>query len=151
MEVNYESSSLYHPINVVDQLLDSFFESPFVPFTGNPILNKLPLVDVQETESAYLVEAELPGFDEKQIRVHMEGGKLSIEAGKDEKEEKKNEEKDGAYLIKERRKVSFSRSFTLPDNTDRDSIGAVFKNGVLSVEIGKLAEAQKKVIQISKN
>jgi HSP20 family protein len=140
--------SLYHPINVVDELLGSFFESPLVPFTGNPVLNKLPLVDVQETENAYLVEAELPGFDEKQIKVHVEGGKLSIEAGKDEKEEKKDENKEGSYLVRERRKVSFSRSFTLPENADTELVSAVFKNGVLSLEIKKRAENPRRLIEI---
>jgi HSP20 family molecular chaperone IbpA len=141
-----KSVSLYHPVRVVDQLLDSFFESPFVPFTGNGVMNKLPLVDVQETADSYLVEAELPGFDEKQIKVHVEGGKLSIESQKDEE---KKEEKDGSYLLRERRKVSFSRSFTLPENADTESVAAVFKNGVLSLEIKKRAENARRLIEIN--
>lgn len=140
-----KSVSLYHPVRVVDQLLDSFFESPFVPFTGKSALNNLPLVDVQETADAYLVEAELPGFDEKQIKVHVEGGKLSIESRKDEEQK---EEKDGAYLVRERRNVSFSRSFTLPENADTESVAAVFKNGVLSLEIKKRAENARRLIEI---
>ena len=141
-----KSISLYHPMNVVDQLLDSFFESPLVPFTGSPVLNKLPLVDVQETADAYLLEAELPGFDEKQIKVQVEGGKLSIESNKDEE---KKEEKDGAFLLRERRNVSFSRSFTLPENADTESVSAVFKNGVLSLEIKKRAENARRLIEIT--
>jgi len=141
--------SLYRPMNMVGELLDSFFDSPLVPFMGNPILNKLPLVDVQETENAYLVEAELPGFDEKQIKVHVEGGKLSIETSNDETKEEKKEEKDGSYLVKERRKQSFSRSFTLPENADTDSVSAVFKNGVLSLEIKKRSENPRRLIEIN--
>ena len=140
-----KSLSLYRPMGMVDHLLDSFFESPLVPFVGTSLLNKLPLVDVQETEDAYLMEAELPGFDEKQIKVHVEGGKLSIESVK---EEEKNEEKGGDYLIRERRNVSFSRSFTLPENADADAVSAVFKNGMLSLKINKRKESSRRLIEI---
>ena len=138
--------SVFRPMNVVDQFLDSFFESQLAPFAGHSILNKLPLVDVQETADAYLVDAELPGFDEKQIKVHVEGGKLTIESDKDEE---KKEEKDGSYLLRERRKVSFSRSFTLPENADAESVSAAFRNGVLSLEIKKRAENPRRLIEIN--
>jgi HSP20 family protein len=133
----------------MDELLNSFFDSPLVPFTGNRMLNKLPLVDVQETDNAYLVDAELPGFDEKQIKVQVEGGKLIIESSKLESEEKKDEQKDGSYLIRERRNVSFSRAFTLPENADPESVSAVFKNGVLSLQIKKRTESTKRLIEIN--
>jgi HSP20 family protein len=139
--------SLYRPAAVVDELLNSFFDSQLVPFSGNRLLNKLPLVDIQETNNAYLVEAELPGFDEKQIKVQVEGGRLTIES--DANEERKEEQDAGNYLIRERRNVSFSRSFTLPDNADSGSVSAVFKNGVLSLEIKKRAESAKRLIEIN--
>jgi HSP20 family molecular chaperone IbpA len=144
--------SLYHPMSLVDQVLGSFYDSSLVPFFRSPVLNKLPLVDVQETDDAYLVEAELPGFDEKQIKVHVEGGKLSIESCKQEetKEEKDTaREADAAYLIRERRNISFSRSFTLPENADTEAVSAVFRNGVLSLEIKKRKESSRKLIEIN--
>ena len=146
--------SIYRPINVVDQLLESFFDTPLSSFTGNSVINKLPLVDVQETADSYVVEAELPGFEEKQIKVQVEGGKLSIESIKDEEkttgeEKPKGEEKDGSYLIKERRKLSFCRSFTLPENADTETVSAVFKNGVLFLEIKKRTESARRLIEIN--
>ena len=137
--------SRYRPMNVVDQLLESFFDSSLVPFTGNPMSHKLPPVDVQETADTYLVEAELPGFDEKQIKVQVEGGKLTIESASGEKKE----EKDGNYLIRERRDVSFCRSFTLPENADTESVSAAFKNGVLSLEIKKRTGSARRLIEIN--
>ena len=137
--------SLYHPMSVMDQVLGSFFDSPLAPYFGSPVLSKLPLMDVEETDDAYLVKAELPGFDEKQVKVHVEGGKLSIETGR---EEEKKEEKDSAFLIHERRDVSFKRSFSLPENADTDAVSAVFKNGVLSLEIKKRKESSRKLIEI---
>ena len=141
-----KSVSLYRPMDMVEQLMETFFDSPLARFTGNPALNKLPLVDIQETADAYLVEADLPGFDEKQIKVQVEGGKLTIESARDEE---KKEEKDGSYLIRERRNVSFSRSFTLPENADTESVAATFKNGMLSLEIKKRTGNARRLVEIN--
>jgi HSP20 family molecular chaperone IbpA len=132
-------------MNVVDDLLESFFDSTLVPFMGNRVVNKLPLVDVEETGDTYLVEAELPGFDEKQIKVQVEGGKLTIESSVDE--EKKEEKKE--YLIRERKISSFSRSFTLPENADTEEVSAVFKNGILTLKIKKRTESAKRLVEIN--
>lgn len=140
--------SLYRPANMMDSLLESFFDSSLVPFTGRGVVEKLPLVDVRETSEAYLVEAELPGFEEKQIKVHVEGGKLTIESAREE-EENREPQKDGNFLIRERRQVAFSRSFTLPDNADTEQVSAVFKNGVLSLEIKKRTENARRLIEIN--
>ena len=147
--------SLYRqPMNVVDELLDSFFDSSLlptagmVPYVNAPVVSKLPPVDVRETDHAYLIEAELPGFDEKQISVHVEGGKLTIESGKVEENKEDKPDKDGNYLIRERRKVSFSRSFTLPENADTEAVSAAFKNGILSLEIKKRTGNTKRLIEI---
>lgn len=135
--------SLYRPMNVMDELMESFFDSSF---TGNRLMNKLPLVDIRETENAYQVEADLPGFDEKHIKVHVEGGKLTIESDRDDEKE---DDRKGTYLIRERRLISFSRSFTLPENADTSSVSAIFKNGVLSLEIKKRIESAKRLIEIN--
>ena len=129
-----------------DRYLDSLFNDSFLT-PSERIFNRLPAVDIRETEKSYVLEADIPGFDEKDIDIHLDGNTLTIESKKTE--EKKEEKK--AYMIQERRHSSFSRSFSLPENADRESISASFRNGVLSVEIGKLAEAQKRVIEISKN
>ena len=128
-----------------DHYLDSFFNDSFLS-PSERIFNRLPAVDIRETEKSYVLEADLPGFDEKDIDIHLDSNTLTIESKKEEKKEDKN-----GYMVQERRQAAFSRSFSLPENADRESIAASYKNGVLSVEIGKLAEAQKRVIQISKN
>jgi len=107
-------------------------------------------VDVKETEKAYVLEAELPGLDEKDVEIRLDGSTLTLQSKKEEKEEKEGHTGDGNYLIRERRYSSFSRSFKLPDNADKESITASFKNGILSLEITKKNEAQARLIQISK-
>jgi HSP20 family protein len=142
----YRPRVLENALTGFDRYLDSFFGDSFLS-PADRIFNRLPAVDVRETEKSYVLEAELPGIDQKDIEIHLDGNTLTIQS---KNVEEKKEEKNG-YMIQERRQASFSRSFTLPDNTDRESITAAYKNGVLSVEIVKQLEAQKRIIEISKN
>ena len=150
----YRPRILENALSDFDHYMDSFIGDNFLT-PSERIFNRLPMVDVRETEKAYILEAELPGFDEKDIEVHVDGNNLTIESKKDE--EKDNDElaaktiPDRNYLIRERRYSSFCRSFRLPENADSEEIAASFRNGILSLEIKKKAEAQKRVIQISKN
>ena len=142
----YRPRVLENAFSEFDRYLDTFFRDNFLgPSERNH--NRFPPVDVRETEKTYVLEAELPGFDEKDIQIRLDGSNLTIES---QKEEEKKEESDRNFLIRERRLTSFSRSFSLPENADPEGINASFKNGILSLEINKRAEAQKRVIQISK-
>jgi HSP20 family protein len=143
----YRPAVLENALSGFDRYMDSFFGDDFLT-PSDRIFNRLPAVDVRETEKSYVLEAELPGYDEKEIEVHLDNNTLTIES---KKEDEKKEEKNDTYMIRERRSSSFTRSFKLPDNADPEGISASFKNGILSLEINKRAEAQKKVIQISGN
>ena len=146
--------SLYRPrvlenaLSDLDRYMESFFGDNFLNATDR-ILNHVPAVDVRETEKGYVLEADLPGFDDKDIEIRLDGNNLIISSGK--AEEKNNEGQEGNYLIRERQYASFSRSFRLPENANPEAISASFRNGILSLEIGKRAEAQQRVIQISKS
>ncbi|MDR1637384.1 MAG: Hsp20/alpha crystallin family protein [Treponema sp.] len=149
-----KSLSVYRPLTIENALSDfeHYLESFFGDSMAAPserIFNRLPAVDVQEKENNYLLEAELPGYDEKNIEVHVDGGNLTIASKQEEEKERKDKDaKEGAFLIRERRCNSFSRSFRLPENADPNAVAASFKNGVLSLEIKKRSEAQKRVIEI---
>jgi len=155
--------TMYRPAVIQNALSD--FDRYFESFFGDSILapaakifNRVPVVDIQETDNAYVLDMELPGYDESNIDVHVNGFNLTIASkqeqqghptspdGRSFQDEKKTE---GNYLIRERRVNSFSRSFKLPENADPEAISAAFKNGILSLEIKKRAEAQKRVIQIN--
>ena len=142
----YRPRALENALTDFDRYLDSFFRDNFLG-PSERSANRFPAVDIRETDKAYVLEAELPGFDEKDIQIRLDGNNLTIES---HKEEEKKEESDRNYLIRERRISSFSRSFSLPENADPEGINASFRNGILSLEINKRAEAQKRVIQISK-
>lgn len=106
----------------------------------------MPVVDVRETGDAYILEMELPGYDEKCIEVHIENSKLSISS---KRESKDDDDKAGVYLIKERRFNPFSRTFKLPKSANPELIKASFKNGVLCLEIKKSSEGIKRAVLIN--
>jgi HSP20 family protein len=133
--------------------IDRYFESFFGDSAFTPAFKRLPAADIRETEKSYSLDMELPGFSEKDIEVNVEGNNLSV-SRQDEKEnvsdskEADSKGTDGTWLLRERRVNSFCRSFRLPENANPEEISAEFKNGVLSVEIKKRAEAQKRTIHI---
>ena len=145
----YRPRVLENALSDFDRCMESFFGDNFLS-PSERIFNRLPSVDVRETEKAYVLEAELPGYDEKDIAIRLDGNNLTIESKKEE-ETKEESRENGNYLIRERRFSSFSRSFKLPENANSEGITASFKNGILYMEIGKRPEAQTKVIQITKN
>ena len=103
-----------------------------------------PAVDVYEDKEKFTLEAELPGMSLKDISITLDNNILTI------KGEKKfpNEVKGKDYFILERAEGSFTRSFTLPKNTDVDAIDASYKDGVLIVNIPKKPEKKPKEINI---
>jgi HSP20 family protein len=145
----YQPNAIQNVLNDFDHCFESFFGDSLL--TPTRFFNHLPEVDIQETENSYIMDMELPGYNEKNIEVHLEGANITISAKQKEQEEKKSGEgeTDGTYILRERRTGSFSRSFKLPENANPEAVSAVFKNGVLNLQIKKRAEAQKKTIQIN--
>jgi HSP20 family protein len=149
----YRPATLESALTDFNRYMESFFDdSPLA--SGEPrVLNHLPVMDVRETDSSYVIEAELPGYDETSIEVQVHRGALSI-ASKNEPQgqsESASAKKDGTYILRERRHAEFSRSLRLPENADPEQITAVFKNGILNLELKKRSETQKRVIQINKS
>jgi len=104
----------------------------------------VPSVDVYEKDDALEITAELPGVNEQDVEVHVEGGVLTIRGEKKHEEETKKEN----YYRLERSYGSFQRSFTLPTSVKSDSIEATFTNGVLKLHIPKTEKAKPKTIPI---
>ena len=105
----------------------------------------LPPVDISEEKDRILLTAELPGFQADAIEIQMEGGVLTLRG-----ERRFEEEKEGrTYHRVERSYGQFVRSFTLPNNVDRDRIHAEFREGLLEIELPKREEAKPRQIKIS--
>ncbi len=103
-----------------------------------------PTADVMETRDAIVIRAELPGLSEKDVKVEMENGVLTLRG--ERKLEK--ETTDKGYRHIERTYGKFIRAFTLPPNVDLNKIAATFNNGLLEVEIPKKEEAKPKAINV---
>lgn len=138
--IRYQPRSL---IRDMSEDMNRFFGNRFGTFLSPDESNAfdegwIPAVDIKEEGDKFLVRADIPGVDPKDIEVSMENGVLTIH-GKRESEVK--DEKDG-YRRVERVYGEFHRQFTLPDSADSEKISAKCEKGVLEISIGK-SEARK--------
>lgn len=127
----------------ISNLFDDFFS---LETTGFNDWNWAPAIDVVENKKEIHVKAELPGLEEKDINVQVEGDVLTISGEK--KEERREESKEKNYLFCERTFGSFSRSIRLPEGVKTDEINARFKNGVLEIDIPREKVEETKKIKI---
>ena len=125
-----------------DRMLDGIFNDGW-NLNSTIRTNPIP-VDINENDNAFLLNADFPGFDKKEVNLVVEEGVLTLSANRD----LDNDSKESTFQIRERRAGSFSRSFTLPENVLADDISAKFKNGTLSVTIPKAKEVKPNVRQI---
>ncbi|NMC44835.1 MAG: Hsp20/alpha crystallin family protein [candidate division Zixibacteria bacterium] len=125
--------------------LDSFFDDFLrTPFWGQNDGKYLPAVDIAESENDYTLTFELPGIDKKDIKVGIEDGVLTVSG-----ERKLSREEKGENFIRtEIAGGSFSRSFTLPKTVDVAKISAEYKDGLLTVKLGKSDVAKPKQIEV---
>jgi HSP20 family protein len=101
-----------------------------------------PLVDIEETDDAYIVEADLPGVKREDVNIELAGKELVI-AG-----EIKEHERKGALRRRTRRTGRFDFRVSLPDQVDAEKIEANLAEGVLTVHVPKSERAQRRRIEI---
>ncbi len=103
-----------------------------------------PRVDIREEDQRFVIEADIPGVDPKDIEVNMDKGVLSLRG------ERKSEHAvdDGKYTRVERARGIFHRRFALPDSANPDGIRASGRNGVLEIDIPKRPEQTPRRIDI---
>ena len=101
-----------------------------------------PPVDVYEDEHRITLKIEVPGIDEKDIDVRVENNTLTVHG-------ERKFEKEENYRRVERQYGSFTRSFTLPNTVDTDSVSANYEKGVLKIKLAKKEEAKPKQIKVN--
>jgi HSP20 family protein len=127
-----------------DELVERFFNE------DRPVFRDLfrdgfsPAIDVEQTEDAVIVKAEIPGVDPKDLDVNFADGVLTIKGEKSDK----REQKDKNYHRIERTFGSFSRSLALPCEIDQENIKADYKEGVLSLNLPKTEDSKKSSVKI---
>jgi len=103
-----------------------------------------PAVDVLEKDGNLVLRAEIPGLEQKDIEVQLDGNVLTL---KGERKLEHQEDRDNYYRM-ERYSGTFARSFTLPETVDRDKIKAGYKDGILTVTIPHRPELKPREIPV---
>ena len=140
------SITRFRDFSAFQDRLNRMVESSLKSSPDNSVLTTwAPAVDIYETENDLVLKADLPEVAEKDIDIRVENNMLTIRG------ERKFEEsvKEDNYLRVERAYGSFSRSFSLPNTVDTESIKANYKDGVLTVELPKRAESKPKQVKIN--
>jgi len=104
-----------------------------------------PLVDIEEKDDAYVIEAELPGDKNEDVSIELVGNELAITG------EVKEPERTGVVRRRMRRTGRFDYRITLPDQLDAEKIDAKLADGVLTVRVPKAERAQRRRIEVKKS
>jgi HSP20 family protein len=135
----------FEPFREFDQLqaqMGELLESALAgtPGEGAPWI---PAVDIEETDDAWIVEAELPGVDKKDVDIQMNDSELVVRG------EIKERERAGILRRRTRRVGEFEFRVNLPGQTNAEQIDAKLDDGVLAIRIPKPQETQPRHIEIS--
>jgi HSP20 family protein len=139
-----EFSTMQDRMNRMNRLFRESY-SPEDPEEALTTTSYAPPVDIYEDEHNIIVKLEVPGIDQKDIDVRIEGNTLTVHG--ERKIEK--DEKEENFRRVERQYGSFTRSFTVPSSVDPGQVSAHYDNGVLRIKLAKKAEAKPKQIKVS--
>jgi HSP20 family protein len=127
-----------------EQLAGRRFTGANADDNGNSVADYVPAVDVVEENDRFVLRADLPGVDPKNITISMENGALSLTG---ERRSETSENANGLHRI-ERLSGKFYRRFSLPESADAENITAKSSNGILEVAIPKKPVLQSRRITV---
>jgi len=135
-----------------DRVFDQLFETNFPEFVRSVGVkpyqgSAYPKVNVYEYDKKVGIVAEIPGLEKKDLTVEVEDGTLTISGVKHH-----IKEDEGAKVLRRELKASsFKRNFEIGENLDGENIKAVFKNGILNIDIPKIEpeKPKKQFVKIS--
>lgn len=140
--VRFQPASLFDLSREANRLFGSFSGTTNDDGARQPTWR--PSVDIAETKDEYVLTADLPGILQEDISVAVDAGRLTIRG---ERRQDK-EEKEGTSYRVERVFGTFTRSFDLPTTVQADSIAAVYRDGVLTVNVPKAEESKPRQIEV---
>jgi HSP20 family protein len=145
-----------HPVTRIHREIDRIFDSAFRDFGLSPFGSERsifpgsideilkPTVDIGATDDAYTISVEIPGVDEKDVRLELSGSALTIRGEKRQEKEDKNK---NFYRV-ERAYGAFQRVLSLPEDVDQDDIRATFRKGILTITVPRKAALKADVRRI---
>ena len=127
-------------------LMDDFFEDFFStePFLSTRERVLSPRVDIIDKANEFLVKAEIPGIDKKDLDIEIGDDYITLRGEKKEAEEHKEED----YYYKESFHGKFLREIALPEKVKSDAAKATYENGILKISIPKAEESKAKKIEV---
>jgi HSP20 family protein len=131
--------------NQMDQLFQTLStDTPRSTSGGNGSYAYLP-VDIRQTDEAYMIEAAVPGFRPEDVEVTFDDGVLTVRG----QWHHEQEQKQGAWVRRERKMQSVYRQIALPAEVRAEEITAAFENGMLTITVPRAQKAQPKRIQVT--
>jgi HSP20 family protein len=133
--------------NEMNRLFNTFFETPTQGNGGGgqALRRWIPAMDLVESGDEFVLRADLPGLSESDVNIELEDNVLTISG---ERKSESEDRKEGYYRV-ERAYGSFSRSLTLPEGVDAETVKASFDKGVLEVRIPKPEQRKPRKVAIS--
>jgi len=125
-------------------VFNGFFRTPLTHRSVRKA--RIPAVDVAETDTAYQVNAELPGIRKEDLDVTVDDGVLTIKAEHNDNQE---QTENGQLIRQERSYEKFARSLRLGANVDEETITTEYRDGVLHITLPKAKEVQPRKVEVS--
>ena len=135
----------WEPFRELEQLqehMDRLMQGVWSPAGGGNGGAWMPVTDIEETDDAWVIEAELPGVDRKDVNVEMRDSELIISG------EIKEKERKGVLRRQTRKTGEFEYRVTLPGDSDAEHIEANLHDGVLTVRVPKTEQAKPRRIEV---
>jgi HSP20 family protein len=129
--------------NEMNRLFGTVFE-PAQPGNGGALRRWMPAMDLVETADQFVLRADLPGLGEEDVSIEVEDSTLTVSG---ERKAEHEQSKEGYHRV-ERAFGAFSRSLTLPEGVDAESVAASFDRGVLEIRIPKPEQRKPRKISI---
>jgi len=135
------TKSLTKPSEMFPTVFEDFFKPWNEWFDNGGLFGRtmnIPAVNITEQKNDYLVSLAVPGMKKEDFKIDIDGNMLTISSAKEETKE----EKEKRFTRKEYNYSSFSRSFTLPDEVNREKIDAKYEDGVLKITLPRKEEVK---------
>jgi HSP20 family protein len=140
--VRYEQNN---PFDQFNNEINRFFNATRKPRTASQERGWMPAVDIREESDRFVLSADVPGVERKDIEITLEDGVLTLKGERHAETEEKRE----GFQRRERVHGTFIRQFNLPDTVNAENISATIKEGVLHIEIPKQDKPEARKITVN--
>jgi len=135
----FQPSGEIDPLDRVRSLLDQTLGGEIASLLTE-VRTFTPPVDIEETDDAYVIEADLPGIKRDDVDIELEGNELQVSG--------EIKQREGKFRRRTRRVGRFELRVVLPDGVDGGNVDAKLDHGVLTVRVPKAEKAQRRKINV---